>query len=233
MWRLGSLLAVIAATAVAARVLRVPLELEALREWVRGLGPLGPLALILMRGAAAVALLPGSAVSVAAGALLGPALGVVVVSAGKALGAGVAFLISRYLARDAVGRWLSQKGKLRRFDAFVGTHGALVVAVMRLLPVIPFSVQNYAFGLTPIGFGTYLFWSWLCMLPGAVIVVVGTDVILKTLASGKVPWGLLGVLAGATLVMGGLGAYALLKLRARSTSRRAAPPARGERPESP
>lgn len=223
LWRPVVLLAAVVAIAVAARAFGIGGTLEDLSERINALGPVGPIVFILLRAGAAVAVIPGSALSAAGGVLFGPVTGVICVSAGKTLGACVSFLIARRFARQAVARWLSTKEKYGRLDELMADHGALVVALLRLLPVIPFNVQNYGFGLSRIRFGTYLFWSWLCMLPGAVLVVVGMGIIRQTLARGEVPWTLVGVLASTVVIMLGLGAYSLLKLRATRRSARNGP----------
>ena len=65
------------------------------------------------------------------------------------------------------------------------------MAITRLVPLFPFNLLNYGFGLTKVKFTTYVLWSWMCMLPGTVIYVVGTDAFVFTLREGKIPWALL------------------------------------------
>ena len=211
-WRPIVLLALVAAICVVTRAAGVSGRLGELREWIEGLGSLGPAAYVLIRAGAAIAMLPGGPVSMAAGVLFGPVAGVLWVSAGTTLGACLSFLVSRYLARETVARWVATREKFRRIDELTAQYGGIIVAVARLIPAIPFNVQNYAFGLTRVRFGTYLFWSWLCMLPGNVLVVVGTGVIIETLRKGRVPWVLIGVLAGTLAIMALLAGCVLFKL---------------------
>jgi uncharacterized membrane protein YdjX (TVP38/TMEM64 family) len=140
--------------------------------------------------------------------------GVILVSIAATLGASLAFLIARYFARDAAARWLSQKEKFRRLDQLTEEHGAVIVALTRLVPILPFNLLNYGFGLTRVPFWTYLFWSWLCMLPGTVLYVVGADVFTSGISQGKVPWVLIGALAGAGTILAILVRYAKGKLKA-------------------
>jgi len=65
------------------------------------------------------------------------------------------------------------------------------VAITRLVPLFPFNLLNYGFGLTKVKFTTYVFWSWMCMLPGTVIYVVGADAFATILRDGQIPWALL------------------------------------------
>ena len=200
-WRPVLLLAVVIAILVLARVFGVGERLEAIRDWIGTLGPWGPLVFVLIYVAAVVAALPGSAITIAGGALFGSVLGVILVSLSSTLGASLAFLISRYFARDAVVRWLSKNEKFQRLDRLTEEHGAIMVALTRLVPLFPFNLLNYGFGLTRVPFWTYVFWSWLCMLPGTALYVVGADAFTKGLAQGRVPWALIGALAGVAVVL--------------------------------
>jgi len=211
-WRPVVLLVAVAAMCVAARAFGIAGRLGQLRTWLKGLGLLGPVVFVLIRAGAAVAVLPGSALTVAGGVLFGSVVGIICVSAGTTLGACLSFLVARYFARESVARWVSTKEKFQRIDELTGQYGAFIVALARLVPVIPFNVQNYGFGLTRVSFGTYAFWSWLCMLPGSILVVIGGDIIATTLARGRVPWPLMEALALTLVAMALLATYALLKL---------------------
>ena len=195
-WRPVVLLAALLAILVLARIFGIGEKLGALRGWIESLGPWGPLVFVLIYIAATVAALPGSAVTVAGGALFGSVLGVILVSIGATVGASLAFLISRYFARDAVGNWLSKSEKFQKLDKLTAEHGAIIVALTRLVPIFPFNLLNYGFGLTRVPFWTYVFWSWLCMLPGIALYVVGADAVTMGLAKGQVPWGLIGAAFG-------------------------------------
>lgn len=199
--RLLLFVALLAGMAGLIRALGVGSHLDALRQWIAGLGSMGPLAFVAVYAVAVVAAVPGSALTVLAGALFGSALGVALVSAGSTLGACLAFLVSRYLARDAVTAWLGQNEKFRRLDEMTARHGAFMVAVARLVPLFPFNLVNYGFGLTRVGFWTYASWSWLCMLPGTILYVVGADVVVSGVARGQIPWPLVGVMAIAVTLL--------------------------------
>lgn len=76
-----------------------------------------------------------------------------------------------------------------------------MVAVTRLVPIFPFSLLNYGFGLTRVSFWTYVLWSWLCMLPGTVLYVVGADAFTKGLQQGEIPWPLVGAVVVAAVIL--------------------------------
>jgi uncharacterized membrane protein YdjX (TVP38/TMEM64 family) len=210
-WRPVALIAAIVAMLVAARFLGLGDQLGALRDWIQSMGSMGPVVFVLMYAVAVVAALPGSALTVAAGALFGSVVGVVVVSVASTLGAALSFLVGRYFARDAVAGWLSDKEKFQRLDRLTEEQGAVIVAVTRLVPIFPFNLLNYGFGLTRVPFWTYVFWSWLCMLPGTVLYVVGADAVTKALVQGEAPW----LLIGAVVVTA-----AILAVLVRSARRR-------------
>ncbi len=211
-WRLVVLLLAVVAALVLAKVFGLGERMGELRGWIESLGAWGPVVFVLLYVVAVVAMLPGSALTLAAGALFGSVVGVAVVSVGATLGAGAAFLVSRYFARDAVANWLRGNEKFRKLDQLTEKHGAIIVALTRLVPIFPFNLLNYGFGLTRVQFRTYLFWSWLCMLPGTFLYVVGADAVTKGVAQGKVPWPLVGGAAVAAAVLTALVRFARRKL---------------------
>lgn len=192
-WKPVVLVAALIVVFILARVFGIGDKLGEVRGWIEGLGHWGPAAFILLYAIATVAALPGSALTVAAGALFGSVVGVVVVSVASTLGASLAFLVGRYFARDAIANWLSAKETFQKLDRMTEEHGAIVVALTRLVPIFPFNLLNYGFGLTKVRFRTYVFWSWLCMLPGTVLFVVGADAVFSGISEGRVPWVLVGV----------------------------------------
>lgn len=203
---------------VLAKIFGLGQRLGELRGWIHSLGPWGPVVFIFLYAAAALAAIPGSVLTIAAGALFGSVIGVVVVSIASTLGASAAFLISRYFARDAISRWLSRNEKLRKLDEMSERHGAIIVAITRLIPLFPFDLLNYGFGLTRVRFWTYFWWSWLCMLPGTILYVVGADAFTKGLQRGEVPWPLVGSLVAAAVLVIVLVRYARRVLKEREQS---------------
>ena len=182
------------------------------REWINGLGFWGPLVFVLIYILAVILALPGSAITIAGATLFGSVWGVVLVSIASTIGASICLLISRYLARDFILRKFSQNEKFHKLDRMVEEHGAIVIAITRLVPVFPFNVLNYGFGFTGVPLRTYVFWSWLCMLPGTILYVVGTDTILRGISEGKIPWLLVSVLLLAAIILAFLVSWARKKL---------------------
>jgi uncharacterized membrane protein YdjX (TVP38/TMEM64 family) len=176
-------------------------KLTDLREWISNMGSWGPLVFVLIYIVAVVAALPGSAITIVGATLFGSVGGVVLVSIASTIGASLSFLIARYLARNFILGKLARNDHFQKLERLTAEHGAIIVAIARLVPLFPFNVINYGFGLTAIRFRTYVFWSWLCMLPGTVLYVVGTDAIVSGLASEKIPWLLIGVLLMVGIVL--------------------------------
>ena len=182
------------------------------REWLQGIGFWGPLVFVLIYILAVILALPGSAITIAGATLFGSFWGVVLVSIASTIGASIGFLISRYLARDFILRKFAQNEKFLKLDRMTEEHGEMVVAITRLIPIFPFNVLNYGFGLTGVPLRTYVFWSWLCMLPGTILYVVGTDTILSGISEGKIPWPLVSVLLLVAIILAFLVSWARKKL---------------------
>jgi len=168
-------------------------------EIVRDLGPWAAVAFILFYAVATVAWIPGSLLTLAAGALFGLAAGTAWTLLGATLGAALAFLVSRHLARDAVERRLGSHPKLAAVDRAVAQEGRKVVLLLRLSPVFPFAALNYILGLTSIRFRDYLPASLVGMAPGTFMYVYAGY------AAGEVAGGVAG--AGK-----GTGYYVMLAL---------------------
>lgn len=141
-------------------------DAEALSLWIDQAGSAGPLLFMLIYAVATVLFLPGSVLTLAGGALFGPVLGTIYNLTGATLGATLAFLIARYLASD----WVRRKSgdRANRLMEGVEKEGWRFVAFVRLVPLFPFNLLNYALGLTPIRLAHFLLASYLFMLPGAV-----------------------------------------------------------------
>jgi uncharacterized membrane protein YdjX (TVP38/TMEM64 family) len=177
-------------------------NLTDLHHWIASLGLWGPIAFFFIYLGAVIATIPGTIFGVIAGALFGSFSGVILISVSSTVGASITFLIARYLARDAVARWLAKNKTMQKLDKMTEEHGFVLVGLTRLIPLFPFTLLNYGFGLTKVSFKTYVFWSWLCMLPGTIIVVVGTDAITQGLNQGRIPWELIGVCIITGCVLG-------------------------------
>jgi len=157
-------LALLAAVA-AAVALREHFDAAALQAWVEGAGAAGPIVFVALYALATVLFLPGSVLTLAGGALFGPVWGTLWNLTGATVGAALAFLVARYLGAD----WVARRAgpRLSRLNNGVTAEGWRFVAFVRLVPLFPFNLLNYALGLTRIPFVAYVLATWLFMLPGA------------------------------------------------------------------
>ena len=170
-WKWVAYLLLALALVAAIRFLHIQDLLKAVLAWLGKLGPWGPALFIAIYVLAAVLFVPGSVLTLGAGALFGLWLGSVCVSAGATLGATCAFLVGRYLARDIVARKIEGNEKFAAIDKAVAQEGWKIVFLTRLSPVFPFTLLNYAFGLTRVKLGHYVLASWIGMMPGTVMYV--------------------------------------------------------------
>lgn len=143
--------------------------LNRLRGWVLAFGPIAPLIFILLYAVATVAFLPGTPLSLLAGLVFGPVLGTLWIVIGATIGATLAFLVGRYAARDLVAGWTANNERIRKLDEGVEKQGWRMLLITRLVPLFPFNLQNYAYGLTKIGLLTYVGLTAVCIIPGAAV----------------------------------------------------------------
>ncbi len=162
--RVAGILFLLAAIAVAVSF-RDQFDAAAVEHWIQNAGVLAPLVFMLVYALGAVLFLPGTVLTLAGGALFGPVLGTFYNLTGATIGAALAFLVSRYVASD----WVADKtgGRLKQLINGVETEGWRFVAFVRLVPLFPFNLLNYALGLTRIRFSHYVLATYICMLPAA------------------------------------------------------------------
>ncbi len=138
---------------------------------------------------AAVLVVPGSILTLAAGFLFGLPLGVALTSAGSVLGAAAAFALGRFVARDWVAQRVATRPRFRALDAAMRHDGFPIVLLARLSPLIPYNLLNYGLSITAARFRDYLLATWLGMLPVIVLYVYTGSLAksLTTLTSGDLP----------------------------------------------
>lgn len=144
--------------------------IPAFAAWVDSLGALGPVVFILGYIVATVALVPGLLLTLAGGALFGLLRGTLYVFIAASIGATAAFLISRYVARDRVMRMLGDDQRFRAVDKAIAREGRKIAFLIRLSPLFPFNVTNYALGLTGVRVRDYIV-ACIGMLPGTLLYV--------------------------------------------------------------
>jgi uncharacterized membrane protein YdjX (TVP38/TMEM64 family) len=170
-WKWIALTLVVAALIVTAHLLPVVDWLKSFNDWVGHLGPLGFVAFVAIYALATVLFVPGWPLTVGAGFTFGLVLGTVAVSLGSTIGAALAFLIARSIARKNVEAMTKKNEKFQAIDRAIGEQGWKLIFLLRLSPVIPFNVSNYVYGITAVKFWPYVLASWIGMLPGTLLYV--------------------------------------------------------------
>ncbi|MCW8987122.1 MAG: VTT domain-containing protein [Gammaproteobacteria bacterium] len=135
-----------------------------IENWINDFGILAPLVFMLMYVLGTVLFFPGAALTLVGGALFGPVYGTFYNLTGATIGAAISFLIARYMLSD----YVEQKtgGRMKQLKDGVENEGWRFIAFVRLVPLFPFNLLNYALGLTRIKFSHYVIASYICMLPG-------------------------------------------------------------------
>lgn len=145
--------------------------LDEFLKWTDEWGLIGLAVFVGVYVLATVLFLPGLILTLAGGFTFGLLWGTIGVSIGSTLGAAVAFLLGRTLLRDTIESRVADSPKFAAVDRAVGRQGGKIVLLVRLSPIFPFNLTNYAFGLTSIGFWPYVLASWIGMMPATVMYV--------------------------------------------------------------
>ncbi|HEX3585688.1 MAG TPA: TVP38/TMEM64 family protein [Candidatus Angelobacter sp.] len=177
-------------------------------QWAKGMGPTGGVVYALFYIAGTALFFPGLPLTLGAGFLYGAVIGTLVVSPASVAGASLAFLIARYFARDWVTRRLKKYPQAAAIDRAIEKNGFKAVVLLRLQPVLPFNILNYALGLTSIRLRDYMLASWIGMFPATVLYVYLGSVMndISDLLRGRPNSGV----AGRFLLWGGLAAIVVL-----------------------
>jgi uncharacterized membrane protein YdjX (TVP38/TMEM64 family) len=169
--RVLGLIALAIAAIVLIRLLHLGAVFAALLDHVRDLGALAPLLFMLLYIVGTVGFVPGSILTLGGGAIFGLVWGSLYVSIAATIGATLAFLIGRYAAREWVRGKLAENPRFNAVDKAVSRRGWRIVALVRLSPLFPFNLINYAFGLTGVPLLDYFLATWVGILPGTILYV--------------------------------------------------------------
>jgi uncharacterized membrane protein YdjX (TVP38/TMEM64 family) len=177
-------------------------------HWAKGMGAAGGALYAVVYIAGTALFFPGLPLTLGAGFLYGAVIGTLVVSPASVAGATLAFLIARYLARDWVTRRIKKYPQAAAMDRAIEKNGFKAVVLLRLQPVLPFNILNYALGLTSIRLRDYMLASWIGMFPATVLYVYLGSVMndISDLLRGRPNSGI----AGRLLLWGGLAAIVVL-----------------------
>ncbi|MGL5175265.1 MAG: TVP38/TMEM64 family protein [Cetobacterium sp.] len=145
---------------------------EQLKTLIESFGILAPLSYILLYCIVTVTTISTLPLSLAGGVLFGPVYGIIYTMIGASFGMMSSFLIARYIAKDFIERKFSNLQIFKKINEGVKKDGPFILAVTRLLPIFPFGIQNYLYGLTSISFFKYTIFSIIFILPGTSVFVL-------------------------------------------------------------
>ncbi|KAL5073437.1 hypothetical protein RYX36_012421 [Vicia faba] len=134
--------------------------------FIEGYGSAGYALFVAVYAGLEILAIPAIPLTMSAGLLFGSVTGTIIVSISGTVAASVAFLIARYFARERILKLVEGNKKFLAIDKAIGENGFKVVTLLRLSPLLPFSLGNYLYGLTSVKFLPYVLGSWLGMLPG-------------------------------------------------------------------
>ena len=212
-WRLAGAALLVVVVVGLVHLVDVPEHLRRAQGWMEGLGAWGPIAFIAIYVATTLVAGPGLPFTLVSPVLFGPWAAFVIMVVASSLSASSAFLIARYLARDAVARRLEGNARFARINRLLDEHAWIIIPFVRVVP-LPFALNNYGFGLTSISFRRYLFLSEVGMIPMNAVLVLGAGWVIGIVS------GPLAALAGVAAVIG----LALALAGRRTWRQNAAPP---------
>lgn len=157
--------AVLSGLIFALRNFQIP-DCTTIQNYLESWGYWAPVLFIALYVVATVAFIPGLLVTMMAGLAFGPWWGTLIVSIGSTIGATLAFIVARYIARESVESFLSKQAWFIKFKDSIEENGFNFVVFVRLVPIFPFNGLNYACGLVPLKIKDYILGSMLGMLPG-------------------------------------------------------------------
>lgn len=168
-WRWALLALAVIALSIAASFYPPTDWARSLATWMQALGPFAPVVFALLYALATILLIPGAVRTIAAGMIFGLWLGAFVAWSGAVLGAALAFLIGRHLARARIEQATSGSASFRAIDEAIGKQGWKIIGLLRLSPLIPFNLSNYLYGITRVAFWPYVLASAVGMVPGTLM----------------------------------------------------------------
>jgi uncharacterized membrane protein YdjX (TVP38/TMEM64 family) len=207
----------IAVLFTAARVIDLNHYLQIGQKWIWQFGPCGPVAFVGLYTMAVLFLLPGLPFTLMAAFLFGSLKGYLVMMVASTLAAIVGFTVARYLARETFERRLRAVESFEKLTDLVEKNQWLVISFIRLMPIFPFSLNNYVLGLTNVPFWRYLLFSEIVFIPMNALWIFGANTIYAAMISGEISWSIMGAAFTAGLLVLALG-YAGKRVFAQSVA---------------
>ena len=198
-------LLLMAALFVVSRTIDLNHYLQDIQKWILQFGHWGPAIFIGIYVAAVLFLFPGLPFTLLAAFLFGSLKGFLVMIVATNLAAIAGFMIARYLARDMFERRLRKFEAFKKLRSLVEKNQWLAIPFVRLMPIFPFSLNNYALGLTHVPFWRYLLFSEIIFIPMNAVWVFGANTVYSAMTSGEISLAVMGGAAAAGLLVLALG----------------------------
>lgn len=161
-------------------------NIKNLKEFINSFGILAPIIYIILYIGVCLFFLPAIPIALLAGFAFGLIKGTIIASIGSTIGCALAFLVARYALRDMVEGWAKKSDYFKKIDKGVKNQGFRIIIITRLVPIFPFNLQNFLYGLTDISFFTYVILSWICMLPATIVFTFSAGAISSGQSLGKI-----------------------------------------------
>jgi uncharacterized membrane protein YdjX (TVP38/TMEM64 family) len=194
-------LLLILAVFVAGRLIDLHVYIEAIRAWIFSFGLWGPVVYLLIYVAAELAFLPGTPFTILAALFFGVLWGFVTMLTGATLAAAAGFVIARYVARERIQKRLENNEEFLKLTRWVEENPWLAIPFIHIMPIFPFSLSNYALGLTKIRLRTFLLTSVTAFVPLNGLLILGANALYRTMVQGEISWWLILGTTGAGLVV--------------------------------
>ncbi|WP_320170448.1 VTT domain-containing protein [Maridesulfovibrio sp.] len=175
-------------------------HLSAITAWIEKSGNFAPLVFMLINVVCMTLGLPQTIFTVVAGVLFGALKGTAMCLISMAGGASVSFVLGRYIFRGLILRKFGSDPNFRRIEMLSHHHPVKVLALSRLVPVVPYSIANYLLSVTRIRYIPYIIMSVVCLIPETVFLTAGGHILSAGVLKGSFNWKLL----AALLVAGGM-----------------------------
>lgn len=192
---------VIIALFIAGRLIDLQNYLEAVQDWIWGLGPWGPVVYGTLYVICMLLLMPGMPFTVIAAFLFGPLWGYVTMLTATTAAAIIMFVIARYLAKEKIDKRLADLDGFQKVKDWVRANEWLAIPFIRIVPIFPFAMNNYALGLTNVSFWIYLLISELVFIPMTAIFIFGAQALYSAMVQGEISWPMLAGTFGAGIIV--------------------------------
>ena len=186
--RLIFIVLILAALFITGRAIEIDKYLKIVQEWVWQFGSWGAVFYAFIYIGATLMMLPGTPFTILAALLFGSLAGFLTMVAATTISAIIAFVAARYIAREALEKRIAGAEKFKDLKKMVEKNHWFAIPFVRLMPIFPFSVNNYALGLTRISFWRYLLFSEFIFIPMNAVLVFGANTLYSAMTGGEISW---------------------------------------------